>query len=114
MDEAVEKQIRSLKLKLLMAEKELQASSGKWKLGVLLKAGHADAMNREVSKVKERLEAKIEKIKTDIAKLAGEVSETVAAKPAAKPAPTKEPAAKKAEPKSAAKAPAKKTPVKKK
>ncbi len=66
MDEAIEKKIRALKLKIVMAERELQASSGKWRLGVLLKAGHANAMNREVDKVKERLESKIESIKAEI------------------------------------------------
>ena len=38
MDEAIEKKVRSLKLKLLMAERELHAAAGKWRLGALLKA----------------------------------------------------------------------------
>lgn len=72
MDETTEKKVRALKLKLLMAEKELHASSGKWKLGALLGAGHASAMNREVIKLKERLEGKIEKLRQELALLTGE------------------------------------------
>ncbi|MCB9367024.1 MAG: hypothetical protein H6508_07600 [Calditrichaeota bacterium] len=120
MDEAVEKKIRSLKLKLLMAERELHAASGKWKLGALLKAGHANAMNREVDKVTERLEAKIEKIRAEIAELSGgSEPATKKAKPA-EPAPKAVKAAKEAPVKKAAekktaskKAPAKKAPAKK-
>lgn len=71
MDETLEKKLRALKLKLMMAEKELQASSGKWKLGALLGAGHTSAMNREVDKLKERLESKIERLNSEIALLSG-------------------------------------------
>lgn len=115
MDETTEKKVRSLKLKVVMAERELHSSSGKWKLGALLKAGHADAMNREVNKVTERLEAKIAKLKADIAALTGEAVDApkpAAAKPVKaapkaeepKPAPVKKTAATKKTPaKSAAK-----------
>lgn len=76
MDELLEKKLRSLKLKLAIAEKELQASSGKWKLGALLGAGHASAMNREVVKLKDRLEGKIEKLKSEIDAIVGVVPES--------------------------------------
>lgn len=94
MDETSEKKLRSLKLKLVMAEKELQAAGAKWKLGGFLGAGHANAMNREVDKVKSRLNETIEKIKAQISEITGETPapEKVEAKPAPKP----EPAAKKA------------------
>ncbi len=72
MDETTEKKVRALKLKLAMVEKELHASSGKWKLGALLGAGHTAAMNREVVKLKERLESKIERLRSDLASLTGE------------------------------------------
>lgn len=100
MDEAIEKKIRALKLKIVMAERELQASSGKWRLGVLLKAGHANAMNREVDKVKERLESKIENIKAEIEALssgAPVASKTAQAEKPVKAAEPK-PAVKKAAP----------------
>lgn len=118
MDEATEKKVRSLKLKVVMAERELHSSSGKWKLGALLKAGHADAMNREVSKVTERLEAKIAKLRDEIAALTGATvnapkpAESKSVKTAAKvdepkPAPAKKTAATKKTPaKSATKKPA--------
>ncbi|MBK6765763.1 MAG: hypothetical protein IPG71_05335 [bacterium] len=118
MDEATDKKVRALKLKVVMAERELHASSGKWKLGALLKAGHADAMNREVSKVTERLEAKIAKLRDDITALTGESAGAVKAapEPAAKaPSPRKVPAKStaKSAAKSTTKAAAKKTPGKK-
>jgi hypothetical protein len=115
MDETVEKKVRSLKLKLLMAERELHASSGKWKLGAMLGAGHLSQMNREVVKLKDRLESKIEKLKKEISELTGEALDAVtsenkpnaAAKPKetqvkkdaekAKEAPVKKAAAKKVE-----------------
>ena len=105
MDETLEKKLRALKLKLVMAEKELMASSGKWKLGALLGAGHTSAMNREVVKLKERLEGKIEKLKNEIAEITGEapVPKAEVEKPKAKNEPVKKPvvekvAAKKIEP----------------
>lgn len=120
MDEAIEKKIRALKLKIVMAERELQASSGKWRLGVLLKAGHANAMNREVDKVKERLESKIESIKAEIEALSS--GAPVAPKPSKPEKPVKaaepKPAVKKTAPapapkKAAAKKPAAKSATKK-
>jgi len=93
MDETLEKKLRALKLKLVMAEKELQASSGKWKLGALLGAGHTSAMNREVVKLKERLEGKIDKLKTEIAEITVEAPAPKAEveKPKAKAEPAKKP-----------------------
>lgn len=96
MDDSIEKKVRTLRLKLLMAERELHAASGKWRLGALLKAGHANAMNREVDKVTDRLEAKIDKLRSEIAELTGEplqsaVPSNVVA-PASKTAANKEPA----------------------
>jgi hypothetical protein len=120
MDEAIEKKIRALKLKIVMAERELQASSGKWRLGVLLKAGHANAMNREVDKVKERLESKIESIKAEIEALSS--GAPAALKPAKPEKPVKaaepKPVAKRTGPipapkKAAAKKPAAKSATKK-
>jgi methylmalonyl-CoA mutase N-terminal domain/subunit len=88
MDEASEKKVRSLRLKLAIAEKELQAAGAKWKLGGFLGAGHANAMNREVDKVQARLNEKIEKIKTQIAEITGVTTAPKKAeeKPAAKKA----------------------------
>ena len=93
MDETLDKKLRALKLKLVMAENELQASSGKWKLGALLGAGHTSAMNREVVKLKERLEGKIDKLKADIAEITGEAPPPKAEveKPKAKAEPAKKP-----------------------
>ncbi|MBK6910477.1 MAG: hypothetical protein IPK53_13395 [bacterium] len=108
MDESVEKKLRALKLKLLMAEKEMQASSGKWKLGALLKAGHTDAMNREVDKLHDRLEKKIATLKSEIAELSGAVDNV------ANTAPAEKPVAKAAAKKSAVPAAPKKTAAKKK
>ncbi|MBL0060642.1 MAG: hypothetical protein IPP40_03935 [bacterium] len=98
MDETLEKKLRALKLKLVMAEKELMASSGKWKLGALLGAGHTSAMNREVVKLKERLEGKIEKLRNEIAKITGEAPAPKAevGKPIAKTEPAMKPVVEKA------------------
>lgn len=103
MDDSIEKKVRTLRLKLLMAERELHAASGKWRLGALLKAGHANAMNREVDKVTDRLEAKIDKLRAEIAELTGEPLQSAnpgkvvapASKTAAKKEPAKAPADKK-------------------
>lgn len=89
MDELLEKKLRSLKLKLAIAEKELQASSGKWKLGALLGAGHASAMNREVVKLKDRLEGKIEKLKSEIDAIVGVVPQSKKTTSLAKESPTR-------------------------
>jgi hypothetical protein len=99
MDETVEKKVRSLKLKLLMAERELHASSGKWKLGAMLGAGHLSQMNREVVKLKDRLESKIEKLKKEISELTGEALDAVTSenKPNAAAKPIEAPVKKAAE-----------------
>ena len=91
-------------------EKELQAAGAKWKLGGFLGAGHANAMNREVEKVKSRLNEKIETIKSQIAEISGESPAPKPATKAPEPAPTpRKVEAKKAPEKPAAKAEPKKT-----
>ncbi len=120
MDETLEKKVRSLRLKLLMAERELHAASGKWKLGAMLGAGHMSAMNREIVKVKDRLEGKIEKLKQEISLLTGETFVSQAQTPAAekprpyvKPVEKPKPVANKPKPEAAKKAAEKKAPAKK-
>lgn len=110
MDEATERKIRDLRLKILKVEKELAARQHSANLGTWLHAGHAGQIQRTAERDRQRLETKLEALKTKLeevapgsTKPAATPKHTAAAKkPAVEPAPTakkkaaaKKPAAKK-------------------
>jgi hypothetical protein len=113
MDEAAERKIRDLKLKILKAEKELAATQHTMNLGAWLKAGHAGQIHRTAEKDRLRLEAKLVELKAKLEEVAPE-STAPAEKPkrAAKPATPEEKPAKTTK-KTAAKKTAAKKPVRK-
>ena len=109
MDEATAHKVRDLKLKILHAEKELQATQHNANLGQWLHAGHTAQMAKANDRERERLEAKLADLKSKLDALTGGDSapapEPVAAE--TEPKPAKKAAATKAA--AAPKTPAKKT-----
>jgi hypothetical protein len=117
MDEATERKVRDLKLKILKTEKELAATQHTMNLGAWLKAGHAGQIHRTAEKDRLRLEAKLAELKAKLEVVAPGSSAPKekpkrAAKqttPEEKPAPaTKRAAAKKTAAKKPARKPARK------
>ncbi len=82
MDEQTEHKIRDLKLKLLMVEKELNASQHKTNLGAMLRAGNPAQMARAADRDRKRLEEKRDKLMEQLVALDPNSAE-------AKPAPAK-------------------------
>ena len=70
MDEATERKVRDLKLKILKTEKELAATQHTMNLGAWLGAGHAGQMHRTAEKDRQRLEAKLAELKAKLEELA--------------------------------------------
>jgi hypothetical protein len=95
MDEATEHKIRSLKFKILQAEKELSATQHKGELGQWLHAGHPQQMAKANEREHKRLEDKLEDLKSRLKELTGE-SDTPEPAAVAAEAPAKPKAAKKA------------------
>lgn len=109
MDEATERKIRDLRLKILKVEKELAARQHSANLGTWLHAGHAGQIQRTAERDRQRLETKLKELKTKLeavipgsTKPAAIPKREVAKKTVAKPAPAakkkaaaKKPAAKK-------------------
>ncbi len=70
MDEATERKVRDLKLRILKVEKELAASQHSANLGAWLHAGHAGQIQRTAERDRERLQAKLEELKKQLDELA--------------------------------------------
>jgi hypothetical protein len=90
MDEATERKIRDLKLKILKVEKELAATQHSANLGSWLHAGHAGQIQKTAERDRKRLEAKLEELRAQLEQAApGSIATTRAAEKSAKvePAP---------------------------
>jgi len=114
MDDAAEKKIRDLKLRIIKAEKELAASVHNTQLGAWLRAGHPSQMAKAGERERKRLEAKLDELKAKLHELE---PQSAAAPVESKKQPADEPATKTAAPAkkaAAAKAPAAKGKGKKK
>ena len=70
MDEATERKVRDLKLRILKTEKELAATQHTMHLGAWLGAGHAGQIHRTAEKDRLRLEAKLEELKAKLEEVA--------------------------------------------
>lgn len=95
MDELTERKIRDLRLKLLMVDKELNASQHKTNLGAMLRAGNPTQMARAADRDRKRLEEKRDKLMEQLAALEPTAAPEAKPVPAASAMPVKKPAAKK-------------------
>lgn len=93
MDDAAERKVRDLKLRILKVERELAKTQSSANLGAWLHAGHAGQIQRTAERDRQRLAAKLEELKAKLEELAPgyaappEEPKPKAAKKAASPAP---------------------------
>ncbi len=83
MDEATQRKVRELKLKILMLEKELKQSQHTMGLQGWLKAGHSGQISRAAAKDRSRIEEKLELLREQVRALSpGDDQNKAAADPA--------------------------------